>query len=55
MAARKQRKEPDVKNATPSMKARRAISQGPEPLSTDEVLEMEREREQRRREFMADQ
>jgi hypothetical protein len=54
MAARKQRKEPNVKDASPTVKARRAISE-PEPLSKDEVAAMEREREQRMAEFMADQ
>jgi len=55
MAARRQpqRKEPDVKNATPTVKARQASSQA--ELSKDEVREMDRELEQRKGEFMAAQ
>jgi len=57
MTARRQpqRKEPDVKNATPTAKARRAITEGPVPLSKEEVLEMERERERCKGKFMAAQ
>jgi hypothetical protein len=54
MAARKQRKEPDVKDATPTAKARPATSE-PLPLSKDEVLAMDRERKQRMAELMAAQ
>lgn len=43
-----------MKNATPTAKARRAVSEG-QPLSKEEVAEMEREREQRKAEFMAEQ
>ncbi len=44
-----------MKDATPTVKARRAISEGPQPLSKDDVAAMEREREQRMAEFKADQ
>lgn len=55
MATRKQRKEPDVKDATPTAKGARAISEGPLPLSKDEVAAMERERRRRMSEFLAAQ